>query len=56
MKTDGMVVVKAVNDAMENKAECRIATAANVMQKILHITVTPNIDETPVIEEKVIIN
>lgn len=50
-QSNGNVIVKGVNQTDDNKSACLIATAANGMKKVLHFTVTPAIEEAPVLKE-----
>lgn len=55
-QTDGSVVVKGVNETIENKTACLVATADNGMEKVLHIKVTPKINEAPVVDGNIVLN
>lgn len=55
-QANGNVIVKAVNEGVENVTGCLVATATNGMQKVLHFTITPEITEAPQFSRNPILN
>lgn len=50
---NGSVLVKGINESITARKVCLTATAANGLQKVLHLIVTPKLYEAPVIHGKV---